>query len=140
MSTAVRGRSLTIARAAEAWSALVCLYLAFSLPLQAQYAPLLVHWYGSGLLAGILAWRLGRPSQGTVGVATLLALYTFVRILMVLPRVAEIGTAYAPEARNLSLLIFSSVAAAQLVVLLSLWRAGWLRREILQGKSGPTAT
>ena len=130
-----RGRSLALTRVAEAWSAIVCLYLALSLPIEAPYAPLLVHWYGSGLLAAILAWRLRRPSQGTVGAATLLALYTFVRILMVLLHVADVGAAYASAARNISLAIFSSVAVAQLVVLLSLWRGGWFRREILQGKS-----
>ena len=130
-----RGRALALTRAAEAWSALVCLYLALSLPIQVEYAPLLVHWYGSAVLAAVLAWRLRRPSQGTVGGATLLALYTFVRILMVLPHVAEIGADYASAARNISLAIFSSVAVAQLVVLLSLWRGGWLRRAILQGRS-----
>ena len=124
-----------MARTAEAWSALVCLYFALSLPLQAEYAPLLVHWYGSSFLAGILVWRLGRPSQGTVGAATLFALYALARILMGLPRMIEAGLGYAPPARFLSLLIFSSVAVAQLLVLLSLWRGGWFRREILQGKS-----
>ena len=135
----MRGRSLALARAAEVWSALVCLYLALSLPIEVQYAALLVHWYGSSLLSGILAWRLGRPSPATVGAATLLALYTFVRILMVLPRIAEIGAAYASAARALSLFIFSSVAVAQLVVLFVLWRGGWLRREPLEGKSEPSA-
>lgn len=120
---------LVVARAAEALSALVCLYLVLSLPLATEYAPVLVHWYGSALLAAVLAWRLNRPSPATVAVASLFALYTIVRIGMALPGVADAGMGYNSPARILSIGIVSSVAVAQLIVLLSLWRAGWFRRE-----------
>ena len=128
-------RTLSLARGAEAWSALIALYLALSVPLEASLAPILVHWYGTSFLAAVLAWRLKHPSSGTLGAAFLLALYTIVRILMILPRVAEIGRAYVDAARMLSLAIFASVAVAQMLVIVSLWRSGWLRREALQGKT-----
>ena len=89
----------------------------------------------STVLAAILAWRLSRPSQATVGVAILFAFYTILRIGLALPGMADAGVGYAPQARILCLAIFSSIGVAQLIVLPSLWHGGWFRGAALPERS-----
>jgi hypothetical protein len=71
---------LLVARMAEGVYALAALVLAFGMPWPPPSSSMVtaVHWLGTGMLAGMLAWNLRRPNKVVWWVAVLLAAYVLI--------------------------------------------------------------
>ena len=125
--------ALRAARAAEGVYAVVALLLALSLPWPPPRGPQMVtavHWLGTGMLAGMLAWKLGAPNRAVWWVSVLLAAYTIVNGAGHALRLAS----QASDARAPSVGPAAAVAAlvllTQLVAAVSLARIRHVRHVV----------
>lgn len=131
--------TLRFARWPELVFAIIALYLASSLPLPPQGSRglwLIVHWYGTALVAAGLVIALRRPSRVSWVAALALSAYFVANCaigLLVLAR-GGMAAAYAGPAVVVSYAILGVALLAQLVVAAYCWRARAIWRGVPPGE------
>jgi hypothetical protein len=122
---------MTIARASEAVYALVAFVLVLGLPWPpgATNAVVWIHWFGSSLLAGLLAWRLRRPNAAMWYVAAILAGYVLVNSLATISRVRDSMRFAPPRTVAATAIIVGLVWVTQMTVLACLYQLRELRKR-----------
>jgi hypothetical protein len=124
MATHLPSRAIQVARLAELVYALTALFIVAGLPVPSPRSALpWVHWLGTAILAGLIAWRLRAPDRATLAVAAILGAYVLGNSIWALPRLLVVIRSSVGTILAVAVLVPLIICVTQLTALVVSLRA-----------------